>query len=384
MSEEPRPTYVTSPWPGILIGSILAVASLPLVAVFVDRVFDPARADELGESLIQLAIAVAFAAFSSGCVTARHRVVVDGAAGSVTWTKSLFGVRWRTETWNRLDIEAVGSVATRSPHTWGRLWSIYVVGPRGRRPLEENASTASRAASWARQLGVPYHDGHTRTAPKPSKPLTVVGLIRSLLLIAVVIPGIFWLMFDRTALGYGAAFAGFLMLLATAVWFSDRIPADATVAAPKLKRSRFDWLGAVWLLSIPFGPLLGWLATEQLAAGNWQLMAGIRAFLCIGLPLIGVLPLLRSVRGKYALVASAILLVGTAFPVLMALGATYDLMRGPAWEAVTVAAARADGVVELSDGRILQTVSGANVRRGRMRLLVLRGLDRILDAQPGR
>src|SRR5262249_49509185 len=157
------------------------------------------------ESLVQLAISLAFALFCWGCVTGRHRVAVDGATRSITWTTSVFGVRWRTERWEGPDIEAVGSEETRAAHTWGRLWNIYVVGPRGRRPLQEMAGSDGDGPSWARALGVPYHDGRTRSVDKPAqptKPVTTLGLFGTLLAIAVGVPGFFWLMFGESSLGY--------------------------------------------------------------------------------------------------------------------------------------------------------------------------------------
>src|SRR5262249_15043549 len=135
----------------------------------------------------------------------------------------------------------------------------------------------------------------------------------------------------------------------------------------------------------------GWIATEQIDGDNWRMMAGIRVFLSVVLPLVGVLPLLRSVRGRYAHIAGLILLVGTAFPLLTAMGSTLDVLRGPVWRDVPVTAVyqrtfNRGGVsplleVYLADGRILRTVEGVVPRKGAERLLLLEGLDRVLDVE---
>ncbi|MBI3710376.1 MAG: hypothetical protein HY246_22245 [Proteobacteria bacterium] len=225
--------------------------------------------------------------------------------------------------------------------------------------------------------------------------MSVLGLLRSLLLIAVVIPALFWIRFGELGWDMGFGLAGFFAIIVLAIWYSDRLPAAAAAAPSVFKRSRFDVLGVVWLLSIPFGPFFGWGATEQLTAENWQAVAGIRAFLGIVLPAVGVLPLLRFVRGPNVAISAVVLLIGTAFPILTARYAAYDLIRGPVWEDVDVKKVRvieysALGgfwlrslpLVDLSDGRTLRAVATAEVHRGPMRLLVLRGLDRILDSEP--
>ena len=144
----------------------------------------------------------------------------------------------------------------------------------------------------------------------------------------------------------------------------------------------------VWLLSIPFGPFFGWLCTEQLTAENWRILAGVRAFLCVLVPLICVLPLLRCVRGTKAVPAGLILLIGTAFPVLTGLGSAMDVTRGPVWENVEVKHIRPiayrvgvarvripGGIAELANGRVLRPVQTADVHREPMRLLMESGAE---------
>jgi hypothetical protein len=92
---------VTSPAGGMIVGSIIALATAPIVWVFIDRLLDPGTAPEdIVPSIVQLAIALLFVGFGLGSATWRHRVSVDGAAHTVTWTKSIFGVRFWQETLN--------------------------------------------------------------------------------------------------------------------------------------------------------------------------------------------------------------------------------------------------------------------------------------------
>ena len=83
-----------------------------------------------------------------------------------------------------------------------------------------------------------------------------------------------------------------------------------------MRPSVFDRLAVVWLLAIPFAPFLAWvigsLATVNVRTWRWVL--GAEAFLCVALPLICVLPLLRYVRGRAAPYSLLILFLGTLFP----------------------------------------------------------------------
>lgn len=103
-----------------LIGGMLGIVFLPLVWVFVDRLLDPGPKDELGETLVQLAIAVAFCGGAWATAGSRYRVAVDAATQSVTWTRSLFGlplhrVRWaarRSRRWRSASAIRCGAIGT--------------------------------------------------------------------------------------------------------------------------------------------------------------------------------------------------------------------------------------------------------------------------------
>ena len=217
------------------------------------------------------------------------------------------------------------------------------------------------------------------------------------LFIAVVIPAIFWLKFGSVD-GFALGLTAFLLILGAVVEFVPR-RADALAAEghAKITPGRFDSLGAVWALSIPFAPLLSWVLTNafDVDASNWRALLGIRAALCVVLPLVTVWPLVRYVRRGTAGVSIAVLVVGTGLPVASGVGSAFDVLAGPAWQDVTVAQlgdsdfklqgreVRApDAVVKLSDGRSLGRSADVAVHEGRMRLLVLRGFGRIIDAVP--
>jgi hypothetical protein len=374
-----------------LIGGMLGIVFLPLVWVFIDRLLDPVRNDEMGETLVQLAIAIAFCGGAWAAAGGRHRIAMDAATHGVTWTRSLFGLPLHRVFWAHDEIEAV-AVSERRTMRGHRYYTIDLVGPHGRRPLKTDSERGVEARLWADALGVACNEDQPATRSPASvtqaaRPVTTLQLIGTIAAVTITFPALMWYRSGPTAIGYGLGFSGFLSLLVLALWLSDRSSADEQPV--DYRKSRFDWLAVVWLLSVPFGPLLGWGATEQIDRDNWLMMAGIRVFLSVVLPLVGVLPMLRFVRGRHARVAGMVLLVGTAFPLLTAMGSTLDVVRGPVWRDVTVTAVNQrrlyrGGVsplleVHLADGRILRTVEGVVPRKGPARLLLLEGLDRVLD-----
>jgi hypothetical protein len=215
--------------------------------------------------------------------------------------------------------------------------------------------------------------------------------------IAGAVPAIFWLRFG-TVDGIAIGLTVFLLLLGAVIEF---VPRAAAVAGPeshvKVTPGRYDRLGVVWVLSIPFAPFLSWVLTNlfDVGASNWRLLLGVRALLCVALPLVTVLPLVRYVRSGTAGIMIAVLVVGTGFPVATGIGSAFDVIAGPAWQDVTVVQTSdfdfklggqrvhaPEAVVKLSDGRSLSRSVDVSVHEGRMRLLVLRGFGRIIDALP--
>jgi hypothetical protein len=162
---------------------------------------------------------------------------------------------------------------------------------------------------------------------------------QSVVLVAVLIPMIFWLRFGRVD-GFVFAFTAFLILLMTAVQFLPGLGSKYGNDSPakNISPSKVDGLGVVWLLSIPFAPFLSWMISEFLTitADNWRMILAIKAGLCVLLPCVCVLPLARYIKGKTALIATLILVIGTCFPVIIGWNSMLDLLEGPQEKSVVV------------------------------------------------
>jgi hypothetical protein len=188
-------------------------------------------------------------------------------------------------------------------------------------------------------------------------------------LITVVVPVCYWLKFGRVD-GYVMGFTAFLLLVTLGLHFIPMLNHKYGAEQEKIKviRGPFDWLGVVWLLSIPFAPFLMWLVDSLLVITlqNWKLLLGIKAGLCVLIPCVSVLPLLRYLRGKASPYALLILVIGTGFPVTIGWHSMSDFLQGPQQETVSVVSANAIHMsiryrevttdileVKLSDGRTL-------------------------------
>lgn len=233
--------------------------------------------------------------------------------------------------------------------------------------------------------------------PRANEPRSKSSLWLGLLLTVVCVPAIFWMQFGVVD-GFAFAVAGFFVLLQLGIVLVPKKAAElGPDATPKIAPGRFDFLGVVWLLAIPFAPVLGWAATNvvDVDADDWRAVLGVRAFVSVILPVVCVLPLVRYVRGRAAGFAAAILVIGTAFPLLTGAGAAYDVVVGPAEENVVVADLQGvafstatgggrvdipDAFVILADGRRLTHAKNVAVKKGAARIVVLRGFGRILAA----
>ena len=88
---------------------------------------------------------------------------------------------------------------------------------------------------------------------------------------------------------------------------------DAAAAAnpdgppPAVQRRWYDGLGVLWMLAIPFGPAFSWIITNWIGVdrGNWENLLGFTTLLCVVIPVVGVLPLLRYLKRETALVGGA-------------------------------------------------------------------------------
>lgn len=220
----------------------------------------------------------------------------------------------------------------------------------------------------------------------------------SLAFTAVAIPLMFWMQFGVVD-GYAYGFTGFLLLLQLAVGVIPKKVDELAESseASKVKRRPFDFLGVIWLLCIPFAPFLGWIVTSSfdLDPSNWKMLFGIRAFLCVVLPVICVLPLIRYVRGKPAPFLIAVLGIGTAFPILTGLDSAIDFVHGAEWQKVEIVGAGgftlrpiaagvdvSDLYIKLGDGRTLaRSKAATNIHGGAIELLVLPASEIILGAR---
>jgi hypothetical protein len=228
-----------------------------------------------------------------------------------------------------------------------------------------------------------------------------------LLFTAAFVPALFWVMFGVLD-GYAIGFTAFLLMLQLAVEYLPKLADRASLesaegaargadAPPAKKVTRLESVcGGVWILSIPFAPFLTWALTNafDLDRSNWRLLLGARAVLCVVVPLVTVLPLLRYVRRGMAGLQILVLGIGTAFPVATGAAAAADFVAGPVWQDVTVDGVRdvdfrtaagtnvnAPGaLVDLGDGRTLTRSAGVALRGGPMRIFALRHTGRILDA----
>jgi len=259
----------------------------------------------------------------------------------------------------------------------------------------------------------------TETSPRMTPRPPELPVWQQFLLIAVGVPGLFWMKTGRVD-AFALGFTAFLLLLAAAVHFLlpvDRPrdaphPADAakpalrpreppatSEAKPVHRPHPLDRLAILWMLCIPVSPLAVYVIANMttLTAGNWRAILGSKVFVSVVLPLIGVLPLLRFIRGPAARYALLVAAIGTLFPVAFGLPALADLIRGPSRDRVTITAAQrivvarrghgeeATDIVEvhLADGRTLE----ANTRNTKLRglregpatLTVLRATESIID-----
>ncbi len=78
--------------------------------------------------------------------------------------------------------------------------------------------------------------------------------------------------------GFAIGLTAFLLLIVFGLRF---IPAlnkkyGAEQEKLKVKRGAFDWLGAVWLLAIPFAPFLMWVVDSLtvITTQNWKIILG--------------------------------------------------------------------------------------------------------------
>lgn len=234
-----------------------------------------------------------------------------------------------------------------------------------------------------------------------------IGGIKGLLLIAVIFPAIFWLGFGVID-GFAIGMTAFLVLLGAAVEYlpgitereaeRQRLARESGNPDPVRQTRWYDGLAVLWLLAIPFGPALSWMVNNWFGVDrtNYALMLQGTAFVCVVIPVLGALSMLRFMkRGNWPVVLG-IIAVGTAFPVAMGWSAAVDVVRGPQWQDVVITdlvdvnyTTSVGTVMEneavyfvLADGRRLTHDAAVGPRLGPARLLVLRSYGHVIDAEP--
>lgn len=224
-----------------------------------------------------------------------------------------------------------------------------------------------------------------------------------LLAVAIVMPAMFWFGYGRID-GFAIGFTAFIVGLGAAAEF---LPDIVDKEAERQERAHekpppprwYDGLALLWLLAIPLAPAFSWIMRSwiNITVQNWYGVLQTSAVLCVVVPVVCAMSMLRFVRRGNTLLVLSILAVGTGFPVLTGAGSAYDVVKGPEWQSVTITriddfafrtrqgtTVRGEDVfVELADGRSLTRATGVVLQPGPARLLVLRGIGRVIDVEPG-
>lgn len=190
--------------------------------------------------------------------------------------------------------------------------------------MSPNTATTRTAEAVARRF---FRTGNDPESLKRDIRRWLLGAVWA----AVLVPIIFYLRFGTVGpLGWGTTlfFITYCLLAAVGLYFLVRPEYHTPVVF------RNDWLdrfGAFWLVACAFGPFLGWALTAAvpLTESNWSWVYRGRVGLCIGLPILLALPLLRYVRGRGAPVMLGLLLGVTALPVWSGWATWRDLQEGP-------------------------------------------------------
>ena len=172
----------------------------------------------------------------------------------------------------------------------------------------------------------------------------LIGSVCALLLV----PIIFYLRTGEVGpLGWGLTifFVAYCLVAAVGLHFLVRPEYHTPITY------RNDWIdrvGAFWLVACVFGPLFGWALTSivSLTSDNWRWFYWGRVGLCIVLPVLTALSLLRYVRGRGAPVMLALLLGVTALPVWSGWATLQDLRSGPVISSTEKASAEGRGAVD--------------------------------------
>jgi len=148
---------------------------------------------------------------------------------------------------------------------------------------------------------------------------------------AVYLPLRFYLRFGYVP-GFGWGATIFLVtvciLAAIGLYFRQRTEYHSPVP---LRGDWVDKIGAFWLVSCAFGPLLGWIITSvfPITLSTWRWLYMTRVFFAVALPVITALPMIRYLRGEVTFVALSLLVIITLLPIFSAVNVSRDLWAGP-------------------------------------------------------
>ena len=106
------------------------------------------------KSVAQILAVVNFAVpMTYHCMSRRPRVSVDRRIRTVTWTKSVFGLKWKTETWQAADIEAICAERV------GKGCTVFAIGPRERHVAHANPNRNNARAIDSCTITAPISSG---------------------------------------------------------------------------------------------------------------------------------------------------------------------------------------------------------------------------------
>jgi MFS family permease len=161
-------------------------------------------------------------------------------------------------------------------------------------------------------------------------------------LVTLAIPGLFYLNFGEVSpLAWGLTIFLVLFCLLAAIGLAFR-PLTSFHTPVPLRGGWADRLGAFWLVSCAFGPLLGWVITTvfPLMVDNWRWLYSLRILFAAGLPLITAFMLSRYVRGRGSLLMLLLVFGITLLPILTVVNVGWDL-----WEGVSIRLAQSGEIL---------------------------------------
>lgn len=158
---------------------------------------------------------------------------------------------------------------------------------------------------------------------------------RAVPVVVVAVPAVFGLRFgvvDGFAWGLTTFLATLCALFAVGLWAVDKPHLHNALPLRNGAIGRVvDRVGGLWLVACAFGPLLSWAIGQvvPLGATSWRAVLATQLVLCVGLPVVTMLPNVRYARGGARWLAAGLLVGVTALPAMAARDVWGDLCEGP-------------------------------------------------------